>query len=736
MVSFFSSQLDFIYFFYGLAFILLGVTCWAIARSSVVRVAWAALSGFAFLHGVGEWLDLSALIIGDSHAFAIVRAVVMTASFVLLLEFSRIEAGRLGLVLAGRWIYVPLLLVVALTGMASGLSVAAIAARYLLGFAGAISASIVLARQATTFSGGARRFALLASVGFALYALAAGVVVPAAPFWPADVINYETFFTATGVPIQLVRGLLACWISFSIWAIWGEQLAAEASSSRYTRYVRDQFTWTLVTMATILVLGWGLTEFLGGIYRQNVQDQAAADIDLLASHLGGDTAIIDGMVKALAGSPSVLPLLQRGTHTDDKDAPSALDLFVEASGANHGYILNDSGAVVASSDHRALVADEPGFRSATWFNTSMAGNAGHGFPMDLQRGVRDYCASQPIRTAAGTIVGVAVLTRSLDGFEADLRSFDRPYFFVDPEGIVVMTNRPEALLRPLWPLDHVQRSELMQRYGRLNGEPMLDSELRDATWTSVDSERNFVRRRFVKHGRWSLVILKPTREIFASRLLGIVITLLVTMMALVYLIGKGRWVHDDVRAETRARLQELTLALGVKAATDPLTGLHNRMLLEQTLVHEMARADRYSAPLSLVLFDVDHFKRVNDTYGHQVGDRVLVQLSRFVPNLIRASDFLVRWGGEEFLIVIPESDGAMALRVAEKLREAISHVVFGAAGSITCSFGVTEYACGESAADFIGRADDALYRAKNDGRNNVKLTPPHGPAATRLVAAD
>ncbi len=214
------------------------------------------------------------------------------------------------------------------------------------------------------------------------------------------------------------------------------------------------------------------------------------------------------------------------------------------------------------------------------------------------------------------------------------------------------------------------------------------------------------------------------------------ITLLVTMMALIYLIGKGRWVRDDVQMETRVQLQELTLALGVKAATDPLTGLHNRLLLEQTLVHEMARADRYNAPLSLVLFDIDHFKKVNDTHGHQVGDGVLVQLSRFVPNLIRTSDFFVRWGGEEFLIVIPESDGAMAFRVAEKLREAISHVIFGPAGLITCSFGVTQYASGESAADFISRADGALYRAKNDGRNNVKLAPPHKPARTLLAAVD
>ncbi len=228
MVAFFTSQLDFIYFFYGLAFILLGATCWAIARSSVARVAWVAMSGFAFLHGVGESSTSAPWSSGDSHAFAIARTALMTTSFVLLLEFARIEAGRLGLTLPGRWIYVPLLLLVALAGMAGGRGVAAIAARYVLGFAGAISASIVLAWQATTFSGGARRFALMASADLRYMRWPRVSSFQPHHSGPPDVINYESFFKATHLPIQLVRGLLACWISFSIWAVWGEQLAAEA----------------------------------------------------------------------------------------------------------------------------------------------------------------------------------------------------------------------------------------------------------------------------------------------------------------------------------------------------------------------------------------------------------------------------------------------------------------------------------------------------------------------------
>jgi diguanylate cyclase (GGDEF)-like protein len=548
-----------------------------------------------------------------------------------------------------------------------------------------------------------------------------GAVVPAAPFWPATVFNYTWFADLTGTPIQLVRGVLACWISFSIWAIWGQQLALEVSSARYTAYLRQQFIWTLVAMATILVCGWTLTEFLGGIYRQNVQDEARGDIDLLASRLAGETATIEGMVKALAGSPSVLPLLVGGSPKDDESALSVLDLDVEAAGAKRGYILNRSGTVVASSNRREAVTGAPNYSSSSYFQKSIAGEAGYHFAFDVASGARNYFASQPIRAADGKIVGVAVLTKSLDAFEADLRQFDRPYFFINPDGVVVMTNRPKALFRTFWPLSAEKQQVLGPQFGTLNDRPMLEQEIVDATWTNVDGERNYVRRRFANHSQWSLVILKPTREVFASRVLGIVITLLVTIMTLIYLLGRERWVHDNVQMDKRLRLQELARDLGFQATTDPLTGLHNRLKFDQALADEMVRSDRYKTPLSLVLYDVDNFKRVNDTYGHQIGDKVLVQLSRFVPNLIRSTDLLARWGGEEFAILVPGSDGQMAFQAAKKLRDAIRHVVFDEVGSVTCSFGVTQFAVEDTAAEFISRADNALYRAKINGRNQVEL---------------
>jgi C4-dicarboxylate-specific signal transduction histidine kinase len=201
-------------------------------------------------------------------------------------------------------------------------------------------------------------------------------------------------------------------------------------------------------MGTILISGWTLTEFLGGIYRQNVQEESRRDIDLLASRLAGDTATVDAMVKVLAGSPSIRPWLTDGSRPDHDAGQTFLDLGVDAADAQRGYLLNGDGVVVASSNPRDLRPGVPTYESAPYFRHSMAGAGGYQFVFDADAGLHEYHASQPIRAADGRVVGVAVLTKSLELFEVDLRHYDRPYFFIDPQGVVVMTNRPDALAAP------------------------------------------------------------------------------------------------------------------------------------------------------------------------------------------------------------------------------------------------------------------------------------------------
>jgi len=154
--------------------------------------------------------------------------------------------------------------------------------------------------------------------------------------------------------------------------------------------------------------------------------------------------------------------------------------------------------------------------------------------------------------------------------------------------------------------------------------------------------------------------------------------------------------------------------------TDRLTGLFNRLKLDQAFAAEIDRSQRYEHPLSMIMFDLDHFKSVNDTYGHQVGDDVLVAIATLLKESIRTVDIAGRWGGEEFLVICPETniDGAVAL--AEKIRESIRSYDFPSVGQKTASFGVSEYKAGEDANAFTQRADEALYSAKENGRDRVE----------------
>ncbi|ACN17113.1 sensory box histidine kinase (GGDEF domain protein) [Desulforapulum autotrophicum HRM2] len=166
-------------------------------------------------------------------------------------------------------------------------------------------------------------------------------------------------------------------------------------------------------------------------------------------------------------------------------------------------------------------------------------------------------------------------------------------------------------------------------------------------------------------------------------------------------------------AEANAKLEQLSV-------TDRLTGLYNRMKIDDTLLEEIGRVLRYNYPLSLILMDIDLFKQVNDTHGHQAGDAVLIQMAKTMDKNIRSTDICGRWGGEEFMVICPHTDLKGALSLAEHLRESIARQIFPHVITQTGSFGVAQYGNGDSEADLIARADRAMYLAKEGGRNRVE----------------
>ncbi len=178
---------------------------------------------------------------------------------------------------------------------------------------------------------------------------------------------------------------------------------------------------------------------------------------------------------------------------------------------------------------------------------------------------------------------------------------------------------------------------------------------------------------------------------------------------------------QNALAEAHAELALKNKALARASITDTLTGLHNRGKLDEVLAAEMARSTRSGTPLSIILADIDLFKSINDTYGHPAGDEGLIRIADILRVTLRSIDVVGRWGGEEFMIICPNTDLNGAETLAEKLRRAVANHDFPTIGQKTASFGVVQYLPGEKPQEIIGRADKALYRAKARGRNRVEV---------------
>lgn len=198
-------------------------------------------------------------------------------------------------------------------------------------------------------------------------------------------------------------------------------------------------------------------------------------------------------------------------------------------------------------------------------------------------------------------------------------------------------------------------------------------------------------------------------------------------------VSGGRWLFG--RAQPRRRPDGVVVFNGVllditdrkrlaadlerAAMHDPLTGAWNRRRFQQALAEASARLERYGRPYVLALVDIDHFKRFNDRYGHQAGDDVLCMVARTLSERLRRSDAMARWGGEEFSLLLTETDAATAARVLDDLRRAVEAGVPGADGRVTVSIGYGQAAAGEGEEALFRRVDVALYRAKAEGRNRV-----------------
>ena len=219
-----------------------------------------------------------------------------------------------------------------------------------------------------------------------------------------------------------------------------------------------------------------------------------------------------------------------------------------------------------------------------------------------------------------------------------------------------------------------------------------------------------------------MAVLAPTGPLHrrSSRVMLLDATLLAVIVAPpIYWL-----VLMPLRREYEKRLAAESAAenLSKLAITDALTRIMNRRGITVALLDAMAQSERYSAPLCVAMADIDHFKPVNDTYGHKAGDRVLTEIAGIFSDTLRMPDKVGRYGGEEFLIILPHTTLAGGRKIAERLRAAVSRWQFGIDGKklkLTVSLGITQARKGEDLEQLLARVDQALYAAKSGGRNLV-----------------
>jgi diguanylate cyclase (GGDEF)-like protein len=221
---------------------------------------------------------------------------------------------------------------------------------------------------------------------------------------------------------------------------------------------------------------------------------------------------------------------------------------------------------------------------------------------------------------------------------------------------------------------------------------------------------------FIQNKHFKRLIVKKDHEIIG----------LITQSQLLKIINH-RWIEvikqrGEELSQLNESLLEKTIRLEKLATHDYLTDLFNRSKLDSMLNYELHQVRRYtSRNLSVLLFDIDNFKKVNDTYGHDVGDEILQKIARILTVSSRESDIVARWGGEEFFMMLPETNIEQALVVAEKIRLTIEHTKFNDDIRITCSCGIAQFRSSDDIKSLFKRVDEALYNAKESGKNQVKI---------------
>jgi len=299
-------------------------------------------------------------------------------------------------------------------------------------------------------------------------------------------------------------------------------------------------------------------------------------------------------------------------------------------------------------------------------------------------------------------IGVGLAVNAVQELiESYRKRYKRQIYFINQQGEVTL----RALSNKL-PDNIYQTQGLSEFATQLLTSPTMSIEY------IKDNQKHYLNSRFVPEFNWYLIVEQKENEIEGRLQNTLVVNLLVSLAISIVIIALVLFILNDYQK----KIEEI-------ATTDKLTGVANRQLFDALFQQAHHQSRRSKTTLSAIMLDIDYFKQINDTYGHPTGDVVLKTLAQTIQRSIRESDILFRWGGEEFFIILPESDIEIAMKVAEKIREQIMQleIIFsGKSLSVTISLGVASLSNADHSDQLVIDADKALYAAKKNGRNRVE----------------
>ncbi len=520
----------------------------------------------------------------------------------------------------------------------------------------------------------------------------------------------------------------------------------------------------LIAIMVWTTIVWHRTEALADERRTMLVDRhssgVAQEADAIRFNIGRSIAYLYGIPATIADEATVVEALKTfGPEVKRADLPRErlaeawharpdlmainkhLAVVSRELGSDVVFVMNAGGDCVAASNHDSKVSLVGGnFADREYFQQPMSGRKGRQYAMGRVTNIPGLFFSAPVMLE-GRFIGAVAAKIDIPRLSHWVGQSNA--FVVDGYGVVILARDKSIEMRALdgAPIFKLGEDAREARYKRRDFEPMKFVpapelghpalvKLNDAPVPYVMARRTLEGDDVTIHVVARLDDLADIRRDrhWAFALLtfsGIAFTLLIAGAA-GYLVRASQ--HRKSMERANAELYVLNAQLSGLASTDPLTGCANRRQLLERLANEMSRAARYGGTLSVIALDLDHFKSINDTHGHGGGDAALRHFAGEASRLLRTQDMLGRMGGEEFAILLPDTNEAGAVRLAERLREQIertpthygTHTI-----PMTVSAGVAERrAANDTPEELLRRADEALYVAKHNGRNRVSSAQP------------